>query len=223
MRIPLDQSLWPREWSVVNYKDYPRFEKIRLSKRHPKADLFEAIKKRASRRDFSRGPTEKIKLSTLLKYSCGITQEGSERQHRAQPSGGGRYPIEVYPIVFAGSEEIRSGLYHYNVKAHALDVLWERAFLEEDIGEFFTYPWARKASLAVILTGVFKRNQMKYGERGYRQILIEAGSIVQNLYLTSTALGIKCCAIDGVQEPVLEKLLDVDGITESVLVSLVLG
>ena len=223
VKIPLDKGEWPAEWSVISYKNYPRFEKIPLDNTPITGDLFDAIRKRVSQRDFSRKPLSKEQLSTLLKYACGIVSEAGAGHHRAQPSGGGRYPIEVYPVVFAGSDEIPSGLYHYGVKRHELDVLWQRSFTKEDIAAFFTYPWAQDATLGLFLTAVFNRNQIKYGERGYRQILIEAGEIVQNIYLVSTALGLHCCAIDGVREPEIEKLLDVDGITESVVTSLVLG
>ena len=223
VRIPLDKGQWPAEWSVTSYKEYPRFGKIALGDTNVASDLFEVIRKRSSKRDFSGKPFSKDQLSILLKYACGIVSEVGGGHHRAQPSGGGRYPIEVYPVVFAGSEEIPAGLYHYGVKRHELDVLWQRAFTKDDIAAFFTYPWAQDATLGIFLTAVFNRNQMKYGERGYRQILIEAGEIVQNIYLVSTALGLKCCAIDGVREPDIEKLLDVDGITESVVTSLVLG
>src|SRR3989338_312818 len=223
VKIPLDKGEWPAEWSVISYKNYPRFEKIPLGNTPITGDLFDAIRKRTSQRDFSRKPLSKDQLSTLLKYACGIVSEAGAGHHRAQPSGGGRYPLEVYPVVFAGSDEVPSGLYHYGVKRHELDVLWQRAFTKEDIAAFFTYPWAQDATLGLFLTAVFNRNQMKYGERGYRQILIEAGGIVPNIYLVSTAPGLKCCAIDGVREPDIEKLLDVDGITESVVTSLVLG
>ena len=223
VKIPLDKGEWPAEWSVISYKNYPRFEKIPLGNTPITGDLFDAIRKRTSQRDFSRKPLSKEQLSTLLKYACGIVSEAGAGHHRAQPSGGGRYPIEVYPVVFAGSSEIPAGLYHYGVKRHELDVLWQRSFTKEDIADFSTYPWAQDATLGLFLTAVFNRNQIKYGERGYRQILIEAGEIVQNIYLVSTALGLQCCAIDGVREPDIEKLLDVDGITESVVVSLVLG
>ena len=223
MKIPLDNSEWPPEWSVISYKDYPRFKKIPLPDTKPTGDLFELIRARSSRRDFSGAPVSIGLLSAVLKYSCGITRSTQNGESRAQPSGGGRYPIEVYPVVFAGSDEVPSGLYHYGVKRHELDVLWQRAFTKEDIAAFFTYPWAQDATLGLFLTAVFSRNQIKYGERGYRQILIEAGEIVQNIYLVSTALGLQCCAIDGVREQDIEKLLDVDGITESVVTSLVLG
>ena len=223
MRIPLNSDEWPEEWKIVPYKEYPRLEKIMLESKKPQGGLFESISTRKSARDFSGKNLSLTEISTLCNYSCGKVSGADESGHRAQPSGGGRYPVEMYLLFFTQAKGIEPGVYHYNVKAHALDVLWERPFSSEDIGKLFTYPWAQEASVAVILTGVFERNQMKYGERGYRQILIEAGAIVQNLYLVTTALGLKCCAIDGVHEPAIEKLLDIDGITESALCSLVLG
>ena len=221
--LPADTSLWPKEWSVIHYKDYPRFEKIPLPETHPRADFFKLIEKRRSERDFTGKSIELRALSTLLRYSCGIRSGATERRSRAQPSGGGRFPIEVYPVVFKGSDELRSGLYHYNVKEHALDVLWQRPFTKADISGLFTYDWAQNASLAIIMTAVFGRNQMKYGERGYRYILLEAGHIGQNIYLNAEALGLKCCALGGTRDVNLEKLIDVDGITEAIVYGLVLG
>lgn len=223
MRVPHDHREWPAAWTTVAYKIYPRFAKISLGDALPHGEVSDTLRSRASARSFSRAPVTQGQLGALLKYSCGITRETPAGARRAQPSGGGRYPLEVYPLVFAGSGEVRSGVYHYNVREHALDVLWERAFTPADIGELFTYPWAHEASLAIVITALFNRNQMKYGERGYRQILVEAGAVVQNLYLIATALGIGCCAIDGVKEERIEKILDVDGIAESALVSVVLG
>lgn len=223
VQIPLDSNLFPPAWKTIFYKEYPRLEKIALEKSIQEDGVFSVIAQRKSQRDFSSRSVSAEDVSNILRYTCGIIGEGEEGQRRAQPSGGGRYPIEVYPIFFVGSEKIPAGVYHYNVKANALDVLSERTFSKENIAELFTYPWAQKASFALVLTGVFGRNQMKYGERGYRQILIEAGAILQNTYLVAGALGIKCCAIDGVREPTIEKLLDIDGFSESVLCSIVLG
>lgn len=224
VNIPLDSSTWPEDWKTIFYKEYPRLKQIALEREQQQSELFEIISSRASRRDFSGRSIPKTLISSLLKYSCGVVDTGSGGgYHRAQPSGGGRYPIEVYVVVFSGSEDVPAGVYHYNVKKHALDVLWQRTFSEEDIGQMFTYPWAKKASFAIILSAVFERNQMKYGERGYRHVLIEAGAILQNIYLVSEALELKCCAIDGVNEPNIEKNLDIDGYAESVICSLVCG
>jgi SagB-type dehydrogenase family enzyme len=222
VKIPLDKSAWPKEWSEIVYKDYPRLEKIELSQTSPKADIFSTIEKRVSGRTFTQRPISREDISTLLRYACGIMEDREGQYHRAQPSGGGRYPIEVYPLLFVNSD-IPTGVYHYAVETNALNVLWSRAFTAEDISALFTYPWAQRASFAIVLSAVFSRNQMKYGERGYRQVLIETGAIVQNIYLVATALGMKCCAIDGVYEVPIEKLIDIDGISESVVCTLVLG
>ena len=226
--IPERYEDWPEEWRTTYYKASPRLPKIALEDGSPRADFFDLIKARQSRRDFTRAPITKYELSVLLKYSCGTTGKlASDRFRRAQASGGGRYPVEVYPIVFRSGDPsaggLKAGLYHYNVKEHALDVLWDREFSNEDIGQLFTYPWVRDAAVGIVMTAVFWRNQNKYGERGYRYILQEAGHIGQNAYLVSEALGLKCCVLGGTRDENLEKAIDIDGTTESVVYALALG
>ncbi len=240
--IPANSDEWPEEWKTTYYKAYPRLPKVKLDENPlPTAtasvgtavfgtvpagrDFFELVRRRKSRRDFSRTPVTKHDLSLLLKYSCGNTGPLGEesRRRRAQPSGGARFPIEVYPIVFRPGGYLKAGLYHYNVKDHALDVLWDREFSDADVDGLFTYPWVKDAALTFVMTGIFWRTQNKYGERGYRYILHEAGHIGQNVYLVSEALGLKCCALGGTRDENLEKLIDIDGVTEAVVYALAVG
>ncbi len=224
VNIPLDPSTWPPEWTTIYYKSYPRSPKIKLSPRAPlSGDYSEILRKRHSTRSFKQQPVDKEKLSQLLLYSCGMAERGRDYPARAYPSGGARFPIEIYPVVFSGNKDIPSGVYHYNVKEHELDVLWQRPFTKAQIADLFTYEWIQNASFALIMTGVFWRNQIKYGERGYRYVLLEAGHISENVYLTATALDIGCCAMGGMKDNNIERLLDIDGITESVVHSLILG
>ena len=219
--IPANYTQWPDEWKTTYYKLYPRLSKVELSDEPLSGDFFKLVYDRKSHRDFERKQVTKKELSLLLKYSCGETTKlGDGRFRRAQPSGGARFPIEVYPIVFRSSKDLRAGLYHYNVKDHQLDVLLDREFNDEDIDQLFTYPWVKNASIGIIMTSVFWRNQNKYGERGYRYILIEAGHIGQNMYLVSGALGLKCCALGGTRDENVERLLDIDGVKESVVYAL---
>lgn len=223
---PADTGDDPEEWGITYYKSYPRLPKVPLPESEtPVADLFRVIAKRRSSRHFSRTTLKKSELSLLLKYSCGIVTpaEPQSRKKRVYPSSGARFPIEVYPIIFRSGEDLKSGIYHYNVEQHALDVLWDRQFSDEDIGRIFTYPWAKDATLALVMTAVFWRNQNKYGERGYRYILLEAGHIGQNVYLICGALGLKCCAMGGARDKHLEELLDIDGVSESVVYSFAVG
>lgn len=216
----------PEEWKTIYYKTYPRLPKINLDDPEPPtANLFQIIKKRRSRRKFSNMPITKGELSLLLKYSCGITDAAGKK--RAQPSGGGRFPIEVYPLIFHSGENLQTGLYHYNVREHQLDVLWEREFSEDDILQMSAtsvgLEFLRDASVIMVMTAVFWRNQNKYREPGYRMILQESGHIGQNIYLIAEALGLKCFAFSGTWDENLEKLIDIDGVTESVVYALAIG
>lgn len=217
VKTPSDSGLWPDEWKTTYYKEYPSFKKITLNDAPPKKDLFESIISRKSGREYDSNPITKDELSVLLKYSCGEVSLGEDKVHRAQASAGARFPIEMYPIVFRGTEELPSGLYHYNVREHSLDVLWKRDFTKEDVGKLFTYEWVQDASLGIVMTAVFERTQNKYKERGYRCVLLEAGHIGQNLYLVSNALGLECCALSGTRDENLEEFIDIDGTTESVI------
>ena len=222
VNIPLDEAQWPAEWSTVYYKTYPRFKKIPLSLSKPSADLFDLISSRKTDRNFSNDSLTLEKLSILLKYACGII-EGSEFPRRAYPSGGARYPLEVYPIIFNSFAGVPAGVYHYNPKEHALDTLVQHSFSNDDIAQLATYPWVQHASALIVVTAVFWRSQMKYGERGYRYILLEAGHLGQNVYLASTALGLKCSGLGGTLDAHIESLLNIDGIDESLVYALVIG
>jgi SagB-type dehydrogenase family enzyme len=217
--IPADENQWPQEWKTTQYKSYPRFEKISLNDVALSADFFELIKRRKSQRDFSRRSINKEQISTLLHYACGVIDQSSMR--RAHPSAGSRYPLEYYPLVFVSSD-VPSGLYHYDIKNHALEILQQRD-LEEEHKTLFTYPWASQASLAIVITACFARMQNKYSERGYRNILLEAGHVGQNLSLVAEALGLRSCAMAGTRDETLEKIIDIDGVTESVVYTLLFG
>ncbi len=224
VNIPPDETKWPVEWSTLYYKTYPRFKKIPLVESKPVADFFDLVKSRKTDRSFSKDALAPEKLSTLLKYSCGIIESNSELYpRRAHPSGGARYPLEIYPIIFNDVEGIPAGSYHYNIKEHALDTLSQRPFSSTDIAELATYPWVQNSSALIVITAVFWRSQMKYGERGYRYILLEAGHIGQNVYLTSMGLDLKCSGLGGTRDENIEKLLNIDGIDESLVYALVVG
>lgn len=215
---------WPEEWLTTYYKSYPRLPKIPLTNAPPRADFFSLVDQRHSSHNFTGSAVTLHELSILLRYSCGITGRLDEKRfRRAQPSGGARFPIEVYPLILTSTAELPAGVYHYNVKDHALDVLWQREFSETDVGALFTYPWVARAACVLVLTSVFWRNQNKYGQRGYRYILIEAGHIGQGMYLATEALGLTCCAMGGIVDEAMEKLLDLDGVAESVVYGLVVG
>lgn len=225
-QIPMDDSLWPEEWKTVYYKKYPRFAKIKLSSKEHKYDLFQALEKRSSQREGMGKEISLNDLSLLLKYSCGITRKSANGDgRRVQPSGGARYPIETYGLLLKPGKGLKPGFFHYDVEEHHLDLFWQEKISQEKLAGIATYEFIKDASLIIFLTAVFWRTQIKYGQRGYRFALIEAGHIGQNIYLLCQALGFKCCALGGfrISDEKIEEMLGVDGVTESLVYALAIG
>lgn len=215
---------WPEVWKRIYYKAYPRFEQVILPNSSSiKLGLQEALIKRESCRSFSKAPIKLPKFSDLLFYSAGlkafIKKDSSAK--RFYPSAGARYPLEIYPFVFK-VEKLNSGIYHYHLKTHSLETILREPFSNEAF-EQFNQLWIRRSATLLVVSAVFARTETKYKDRGYRHILTEYGHIAQNFYLVSTALNLGCCSIGGFNDDGLNKLLDIDGIEESVIGVIAIG
>lgn len=218
----LDSSTWPKAWKTIFFKDYPRLDKIVLPEPSSLQNILfrDILINRSSKRQFSKEPLSLERISDLLYYSAGIRKNYiPSQQGRFYPSPGGRYPLEVYIISL--NSELQKGVYHYNLRFHSLETL----LLTEDFNpdNYFNQDYINKSSCILIITGCFERTTMKYGNRGYRHILGEAGSLGQNFYLLSAALDIACCGVGGYEDDKLHNLLDVDGIKEAIVYVLVVG
>ena len=212
----------PEEWKTVYFKGYGRLAEIMLPKPDPLAKelLRDALKNRKSSREFGKEKLPLTKLSTLLFYSAGLrVHTSSWTGNRFYPSGGSRYPLEVYFLSLKA--QLPCGLYHYYLKNHSLESLLKEDKL--DLKKYFNQDWIADASGLIIISAVFKRMTMKYKDRGYKHIMIEAGHLGQNIYLLSAALNLNCCAIGGFVDDKLNELLDVDGISESVVYVIAIG
>ena len=228
MPVPEREEDWPKEWTTTYYKSYPRFPEIVLPHRADSYDLFATLQNRRSPWwSFTGAPLSAHDYGTLLRYAPGIVRPADTlpdgRVCRAYPSAGFRFPLETYVIVFHGDETIAPGLYHYNIKGHALTVLWEHTFTPEETHELARALWIDKAAALIVHTAVFWRTQTKYGERGYRYALLEAGHIAQNMQIVATALGVHSCPLGGTNDGKIEALIDIDGVNESLVYTLAIG
>jgi len=188
--------------------------------------LGETIVKRASVRNFQATPVAFSQLAALLQYSYGITRsnEGTSfpRPFRTVPSGGALYPLELY--VHAKSVEgLQPGLYHYNPSRNDICCLLEgdktatisRAVVQPDV--------IYETSFQVFFTAIFERSTFKYGDRGYRFTLIEAGHVAQNMNLVSASLGLGILNIGGFFDQDIDDLLRIDGISHSTIYMSAIG
>ncbi len=215
----VDSTYWPISWKTIYYKSYGRFAEIKLPEtKLGEIKLEEVLNSRESVRDFSKNPISLNKLAGLLYYSCGIKKNKSG-VNRFYPSPGGRYPLEVY--ILSLNLPIPKGFYHYYVKNNSLEKMFE--FNKKDLDKITSIPWVKNAGCLIFISSVFKRNTIKYMNRGYRMMLQESGHMAHNFYLNAAALNLGICAIGGFVDDGVNKLLDLDGIEESVIYTLVVG
>jgi SagB-type dehydrogenase family enzyme len=209
-------------------KSYPGAKRVALAAPiTPQATLGETILHRRSRRDYTGGILSSEQLATLLHYSCGITGAvpgyGYHRiPQRAFPSTGGLQSPEVYLSVQA-VQDVPTGLYHYHIVDDVLEVMrpGQHGPLLCEIG--LQQPYIQTASVVFLITGCFERLRWKYGQRAYKYMCMDAGYLGQNLYLVAHALGLGACAIAGFVDDAIEKLLDVDGSNEMILLLTTVG
>lgn len=165
-------------------------------------------------------------LATLLHYSYGVTRnysvKGFRLPLRVVPSAGALYPLELF-IYCRKVTGLSCGLYHYNALAHQLRLLCEGENTHKFSQYFVQDKLLRQASILVFITAVFERTTFKYGERGYRFVLLEAGHVAQNLNLVSFGLGLGCINIGGFFDRDVDAFLGLDGVAHSTLYILAVG
>jgi SagB-type dehydrogenase family enzyme len=190
--------------------------------------LQQAIMDRVSARKLRRDTLRLEELGALLYLAYGVTRSNvgtnSPRAFRAAPSGGALYPLEIY-LHSTHLEGQPAGLYHYNPIRNELRLLQERD-LSVGIADglvAFQRHLAFEASLILFLTAVFERSAFKYGTRGYRFVLLEAGHVAQNINLVATALGLACVNVGGYYDRRIDELLNLDGVTHSTVYMIALG
>lgn len=201
-------------------KSYIRFPAIKFSQSKPinHVDLYEALINRRSVRSYSQTKINFNQLCQLFYYSAGLNRKNRKKIRRFYPSAGALYPLETYFISL--NTVLSKGLYHYHAESNSLELLMNIDKFKASI--YFCQNFKNIAGY-VIITAIFARNTLKYGDRGYKQILIEAGHLAQNIYLISYALQLGCCSIFGYYDDRINKLLDIDGINEAVIYTLAIG
>ena len=70
---------------------------------------------------------------------------------------------------------------------------------------------------------VFLRTQKKYGPRGYRYILLEAGHVAQNLCVRATELGLATLCAGGFLDSALNELLGLQPKHEGIVYTVAAG
>lgn len=206
------------------YKRYRSFPQTPLPPIPPDLvgpPIADVIAARRSNRNFLTGQLDLTEVSAIMQWSYGVTAEvgipgGARQRFRAAPSAGALYPAEIY-IGARAVRGLETGIYHYEVPDASLALL-DRGDPTDRLYEICCgQDHARQAGIVVMITAVLERTKRKYGERGYRYVLLDIGHLAQNLYLACTALGVAVTTTAAFFDDEAADLLGIDGCDEAVM------
>lgn len=148
-------------------------------------------------------------LSAVLRLSCGPTGFGyatDGQPRRAAPSAGARYPIEVYAIARSVAM-LPPGVYHFAPADHTFGLIRQGTFHSALSAWTLHQPYMSDTNVVLALVGKLQRVQERYGERGYRYMLLEAGHIAQNICLMAGAYGLGAVPSGGFVDLAIRRLI----------------
>jgi SagB-type dehydrogenase family enzyme len=206
------------------YKEYPGVPRFPLARvdRCGDMSLHEAMLRRKSQRSFLDTPMSLDMLSCVIWSSSGIQRSEMGLAFRTAPSAGALYPVETY-VAANHVTGLDQGVYHYNVRHHALEALSTGDYSQEIAHAALGQVMCATAAAVIIFTAVFERSVWKYRQRAFRYIYLDAGHMAQNLALASTSLGLGCCHVGSMFDNEVNGILGVDGVHESVVYMSVVG
>ncbi len=188
---------------------------------HPNYDgnisVEKAIKSRRTVRSFSSRPLQLAHLSQLFFSAQGITEDGGFK--RAAPSGGALYPLDVYAVVGKGAVEgLDPAVYHYISSSHKITTIAtgdRRGLLAKAA---LHQMWMADAPVNFVITAEYARICSKYGQRGVRYAIIEAGHVGQNIFLQAEALGLKAGIVGAFNDREVIRVMEIPSEHEPLLV-----
>lgn len=222
-----------RRRSITAAKTYPTADRIDLAcvARQPRCNrpLCDVLSRRRSVRQFSPRGLSLSAVAAMLQSAGGISGESEDQEEpglvqllRAAPSGGALYPIETYLVAFR-PEGFEQGIYHYHAPQHALETVRQGNLRDRFESLILTASEPLAAPALLVLAARWETPFRKYGERGYRVLLLDAGHVAQNLLLTAVALDLAACPIAGFHDDALGAELGLDPASEPVVYVILVG
>lgn len=183
----------------------------------PARDLPPSLSKmfdqRVSCRKFSPKPLAAEDLGALLHSGYGVVGKAVlnelEFDHRPVPSAGASYSMQIFVLVrsVAGA---KVGTYRYDPPTRRLAPVGARPDDAVIAEMFLGQRYVATASAIIVIASELGKILPRYGNRGYRYALFEAGHVAQNIALCAAATGVGNLQTGGFLDSHLVSLLQID-------------
>jgi SagB-type dehydrogenase family enzyme len=154
-------------------------------------------------------------LARLLFFTAGVTRTSGSpafeepTYFRTAMSAGNLHPVEVYAVC-ANVDGVPDGVHHFAPLELGLTTLRASAV-------------TRGPACSLVLTGIPWRTAWKYGERGFRHLYWDAGTMLANLLAMADASGLDARVTTGFVDHDVARLVGVDGVSEFPLALVSIG
>lgn len=223
--LPLLYHFNSEPWlNLEAYNDPSNEERFReLDDKHssialpaPAADsaLFRLFEQRSSCRHFERRELSLSLLSETLAGAYGITGLAALPNRaplcaRPIPSAGALYPLEIY-LAVQNVEKLIDGIYRYNALYHFLEQMRAASMMNQISSLLLEQNYLDDANVVFLITADLSRTAKKYGPRGYRYLLLEAGHCAQNICLLATENRLGSLCLGGFLDNKLNSFLSLE-------------
>jgi len=170
-----------------------------------KVTLEQAIAQRRSVREYAPGALTLAEVSQLMWVAQGITSPDGKR---ATPSARAVYPLQVWLV----AEEVAglpAGIYRYEPKGHALARVTAGPQRDSLAAAARGQETLRRAAAVVAVIGDSALAAAKFRGNAERWLGMEAGFVVQDVYLECAALGLSTVMVGGFDETAVRRALGV--------------
>jgi SagB-type dehydrogenase family enzyme len=166
--------------------------------------LERSLAARRSLRRFAAEPLALGSVSQLLWAAQGISHPDGLR---TAPSAGALYPLEILLVVGAVSD-LQPGVYRYDPRHHRLSMILSSDRRARIADAALGQSWIAEAPAILVVTAIYERTAVKYGDRAERYVHIEVGHAAQNVYLQAEALGLGTTMVGAFRDAALARVLE---------------
>lgn len=219
----------PRPFKQVNGLSSLTLQEAERHKQNS-GTLLEILNARKSIREYSDDYISLENLAHFLYSSARIKKivkspEGTVTR-RPYPSGGARYPLEIY-VVNNYVKGIERGVHFYDPFKHRMILLNKNQIYQKKFNTFLLDVQSpllkRPPDVAFIITAVFARTMWKYRNIGFSLIMSDLGCLYQTMYLVATEMNLAPCPLGKTYEELVRNWLKLNWFEESHVGTFLLG
>jgi SagB-type dehydrogenase family enzyme len=141
----------------------------------------------------------------------GVKKVTPQNTFRTVPSAGARHAFETFVLV-NHVDQLEKGLYRYIALEHKLLKFDKQVSINEEVMEACRQQkMVLDAAVTFIWYADLYRMSYRYDMRALRYVFLDAGHVMQNLYLVAEQFSMGTCAIAAYDDEALNPLLGLDG------------